>query len=150
MIVGSDLGNADDHTWPNGACSIDDAGGSPDQVYAFVPQISGTMQMRVGFDPTDTLSECSIDPNGAHCWDRMIYARHLAGQSGQAVCANIANHMACAGPTPAPDFANDLTISVTAGETYYFFIDSFWDGNVPPQNFALVSGPYYLHVYLNP
>jgi hypothetical protein len=115
-------------------------------VYALTPTVSGNLQLRVGFNAADTQSECVIDPNGAGCWDRMIYVRHQDGASGEAVCASVANHTSCAGPAPAPNYTNDLTIAVTAGETYYFFIDSFWDGG---GNINWVSGPYNLHIYLN-
>jgi cysteine-rich repeat protein len=148
LILGNDLGNADDHTWPNGACgATDDSGGGPDQVYVLVPAISGTMEIKLGYDATGDVSECSIDSLGPYCWDRILYVRHADGQSGVAVCSNIANEYACAPESPAPDFASDLIMSVTAGETYYLFIDSFWNGGGVP---GYVSGPYYLHIYLNP
>ncbi|MBW2527586.1 MAG: DUF4215 domain-containing protein [Deltaproteobacteria bacterium] len=142
-LSGSNLGNADDHTFPGTVCGTQDFGGGPDQVWALVPQASGTLRLRLGFVEDLSASACVADPSGPYCFDRVLHVRHADGDASESACANIANHLTCDGPG-APH-TQDVSFAVTAGETYFVFIDSHWNGGGTP---AYVSGPYYLHVDL--
>jgi hypothetical protein len=104
------------------------------------------MRLRLGYNADATATICAVNESSPYCFDRVMHIRHQAGAANAAACANIANHMACAGPGTWPtNWAQDVTIAVTANETYYVLIDSYWDGGGSP---GWVSGPYYLHIDL--
>jgi cysteine-rich repeat protein len=125
-------------------------GGGPEHVYAITAQSNGDLHLRVGFNPDYPLpadSDCDLDDLGVRCWIRTMYVR--------TACADANSQIACFGPGGdadgpggVPDYAEEIVLpGVVAGEVYYVFIDSYWDGQT---GFSCgdncVSGPYTLHV----
>lgn len=141
-IEGNTLFADDDHGFQGGdgpvGCEVTDSGGGKDQVIALVPQIGGDLALRVGF-LSPTLSACEENINHLACWDRVLSVRHA--------CADVSAQILCAGPGVDPTYVQELTFAVVANETYYVFIDSFWDGGGTP---SFAAGPYTLDITLTP
>ena len=145
LLIGTTLGNSDDHTFSVGCPGPTDTGGGPDRVYEIEPDTSGTMTIKLGFEADGVTPSCVADPNGAYCWDHVLHVRHADGMQGQATCSDISNEVACDATVTAPAYTHTVTFPVTANEKYYVFIDSYWNGGGTP---AFASGPYFLHVNL--
>lgn len=144
---GTTLTNNDNHSFNEAACGVTDSGGK-DRVYALKPAVSGTMQLRLGWDETNMdPSICAVNIDDLGCWDRVLSVRHQDGVAGEPACASQDNQIACANNGVDPTYVQDISFAVVANETYYVFIDSFWDGGGTP---TFAAGPYWLHVNLTP
>jgi cysteine-rich repeat protein len=134
-------------------CAALSGGGGPEHVYALTAQSTGDMRLRLGFNPTYPMplsSDCDEDDLGARCWVRMLYVR--------TTCNVAASQIGCFGPggdgdgpafPPAGinDYVEELVVPVTAGTTYYVFVDSHWDGHAGVEcGDNCAAGPYTLHV----
>jgi cysteine-rich repeat protein len=145
-IVGTTLGNSPSHHFDFSQCGF---GGEQqngvDRVVALAPQVSGTMNLKRGFDATGTTALCTLlmDPG---CWLSTVHVRTEAGDPAGA-CSKQSNQIACGDPGVDPGYVQDITFPVTAGEVYYVFLDTYWDGGGEP---TFVSGPYNLNVTLTP
>lgn len=148
---GTTLGNAATYAFNDTTCGVAHSPpGAPDRVFEFVPQVTGDLRLRLGWDETNMGEPyCNQPPDfydNVECLESVLHVRHAAGQSGPAVCSNVANQIVCEG-TQTTFLTNDVTFPVTANESYYVFIDSYYDGAGFP-NF--VAGPYDLNVELTP
>ena len=121
---GSDSTNgyANDYS---GSCSFPPGG--PDRVYAVTPTASGNLTVSIGYAADGTTDICAVNVNDPGCWDRVIYARTS--------CTDAATELAC-GDLGAFN-VEKITFAVTAGTTYYVFVDGYDD-----QYYS--AGPYNL------
>lgn len=145
VYTASTLGNNASHGFDEVACGVIDYGGARERVIAVTPQITGELSLKLGYDLAGTTAICAQDISASGCWDRVLHVRHAAGDASEAACANVANQIACDKGNDWPEYVQELTLEVTANETYYVFIDSYWDGGGNP---AWASGPYNLHMNL--
>jgi hypothetical protein len=105
-----------------------------DQVFAFVPQADGTLDVTVGNDETGS-AYCLQTPFPPGCWNHMLYARSGSCAAG--------TELGCA----YPDYVTDngvvsLHLAVTAGATYWVVVDG-------ADMTVYDSGPYFLEVSLH-
>jgi len=123
-VSGSDTTNGyTDDTF--GSCSL--TAGGADRVYAVTPTASGTLTVSVGYASNGTTDICAANINDVGCWDRVLYAR--------TTCTDTATELGCS-DKGALD-VETITFAVTAGTTYYVFVDGY-DGGWYSQ------GPYNL------
>jgi cysteine-rich repeat protein len=125
-------------------------GGGPDHVYKITAQSAGDLHLRLGFNPdfpSSPDSDCDVDELGVRCWVRTMYVR--------TTCEDANSQVACFGPGGdadgpggVPDYVEEIVLpSVQIGETYYVFVDSYWDGQTGAAcGDNCVSGPYTLHI----
>lgn len=146
LLTGTTTGNAASHAFDEIACGTTDYGGGRDRVIAVTPQIDGELSLSLGYDSSGQApSICEDDIGSFGCWDRVLHVRHAAGDASAAACQDVENQIACAAGGDFPSYVQDITIDVVANETYFIFVDSFWDGDTNP---SWASGPYYLHLDL--
>lgn len=105
-----------------------------DQVFEFVPEATGVMQVRIGLDASGE-SFCANDWFSTGCWNHVLYVREDAC-SGQQLALTYPNFM-------TDDGVNELFIAVGAGQHYFVFVDGF-------DLTEYDAGPYYLEVSLLP
>src|SRR5438445_420929 len=91
------------------AGSCGNSGGSPEQVFQWTPTVSGTA----------TIQTCG----GSTSYDTVLYVRSGACGTGSEIALGC-NDDACADATGA-NRASRITPTVTAGQTYYIFVDGF-------------------------
>ncbi len=95
-----------------GPCAPQGELGGKDEVFAFVPEASGMLSVVVGADRSGApYCQTWTEPE---CWYRFVYVKEADCSAGAVVACN------------EIDFTNglnDLTIPVTAGQTYYLFVD---------------------------
>src|SRR5207248_2860922 len=91
------------------AGSCGSSGGSPEQVFQWTPTVSGTA----------TIQTCG----GNTSYDTVLYVRSGACGTGSEIALGC-NDDACADATGA-NRASRITPTVTAGQTYYIFVDGF-------------------------
>ncbi len=147
---GNTLGNDNLYSFNQTQCGITDDStieGGKDRIHAFVSQVTGTARIRVGWPQNNAdPSYCETPPGETGCWDRTVSVRHVMNDGSAGACGDVMNQIACgASPGVSPDFAQDFTIPVVSGQTYFVFVDSYWDGGMPPVP-TFVSGEYWLHI----
>ena len=120
-----------------GSCVGGNLGGR-DHVYHFEPQADGTLSLRVGNDVATGAPFCDqCDENGcpAGCWIPVVYVR-------QGDCdAALGTEVACAFDDSFSTTVASVQVPVTAFQSYWVFVDSYWDGDY-------TAGPYYLEATL--
>jgi len=131
-----------------GNCTHLNVGGR-DHIFHVVPEASGTLSLRTGFDAAQgdeafcNEGTCWSDfmcPPG--CWTKILYVRSTCSASTPAEAA--VTEIACNwDPTFTKYVTADLSIQVTAGADYFVVVDA-------PNNNAngFAAGPYYLEASL--
>lgn len=103
----------------------------PDRVYQLIPEISGMMTVKIGYDVDGVTPSCDQDPESPSCFDRILYVRTTCGDStSEIACANTAAY--------SPE---SITFPVTELMQYYVFVDGAS---------AASFGTYTLSVTLQP
>ena len=120
-----------------GTCA-GDVGGR-DNVFQFSPTMPGQLTVTLGNDPNgqpwcDTCPDGC--PDGGGCWAFIVYAREVACEGGTAV------ELACDYDPTFTELTASVTFPVTAGASYWVFVDSNYNGEY-------TAGPYYLNATLN-
>ncbi len=146
VLAGSTTANSDAHGFDPTLCNVADYGGGRDRVMTVVPQVTGTMNLSLGYGQSETLpSICAADSTAAGCWSRVLYVRHATSDASQGACEDVSNQVACDALGVFPSYTQDVAVQVIANETYFVFVDSYWDGDNNPES---ASGDYNLHVNL--
>jgi hypothetical protein len=104
-----------------------------DQVFGFLATASGTLTISVGADELGQ-AYCLQDPIPAGCWNHTLYLREGDCEAGTELMCSYPDYVTDNGVTT-------VTATVTAGTTYYLFVD----GSDMTQ---YDSGPYLLDVTL--
>lgn len=125
--------------WFNNANATDDSKGTcmpggevggKDEVFRFVPAVTGALTISTAVD-LGNLPVCStfLEPE---CWYSFLYVRGADCENGGELGCNGIN---------VTTGVNQLTVNVTAGETYHLFVDGLNDT-------FLGEGPYTVHFSL--
>jgi cysteine-rich repeat protein len=124
--------NADANHDAIGSCAYQGELDGKDEVFAFVPEASGTLTIATALDLAgNAVCTTFLEPE---CWFSFLFVR-------EADCTNGAE-LACSG-IDLDTGANQISLPVTAGTTYYLFVDGL--------NGEFYSyGPYTLHFTLVP
>ena len=133
MLLASDgystYGYADNQNSKVGGCPH--TVGGRDRVLRLVPAVSGTMTVKIGYEPDGATHVCDVDLWGAGCWDMKLYARTDCGDEGTELdCSDIWSI------TPEV-----IQFDVTKDVPIYVVVDGY-DGSV------FGSGPFNLSVFL--
>lgn len=103
----------------------------PDRVYQLVPEISGMMTVKIGYDVDGTTPICDQDPESPSCFDRILYVR--------TTCMDGAAEIACSNAgVYSPE---SITFPVQELTQYYVFVDG---------GSAASFGTYSLFVTIQP
>ncbi len=146
------VGNSHVYDFDDATCDgVGFVSNAPDRVLEVVPQINGTMTATVGLDLAGTTPICETNANAPGCFNKVFSVRHETnGEQSVAACEATSNQVACKSfddNFAVADQSLTLTVAVTAGHSYYFIVDSYWDGGADLTN---VTGPYNIHFNLTP
>lgn len=129
-VAGLWFHNANSADDSKGSCQFFGENGGKDEVFAVVPEVSGTLTVATAVD-FDNLPVCNtfLEPE---CWYSFLYVRGSDCLSGPELACNGIN---------VNTGVNELALDVTAGETYHVFVDGLNDT-------YLGEGPYTLRFNL--
>ena len=86
-------------------------------MFQLQPTVDGTVAASVGYGSDVQAPEdiCANDANDPACWDRVLWARGggSCGAGAQIACSN-----------SGVDNPEAISFAVTAGQSYYVFVDS--------------------------
>ncbi len=99
-------------------------------MFSVTPSKTGILTVMVGYEVDGVTPTCS-NLFAADCWALQLYAR--------TTCATASTEVACEAGTITNSFLPEtLTIDVTAGSTYFIFVDGYDSGNYSYGPFNLI------------
>ncbi len=113
---------------------------APDQVFEFLANQSGKLDITMGLAANGTSSACDISASDPGCWNSGLFVREGTCAAGTQIGCGVSN----------PAKANGVftvSVNVTAGTHYFVFVKSPDAVDVGPN---LSVGSFYLKVSLSP